>query len=289
MAAGVNVFRLNFSHGSQAIHRATLDTIRAVAAESGRPVGILQDLSGPKIRTGELEGGQAIALSPGDRLEIRIGSLVGRPGLISTAYAPLAAAVKPGDRLLLDDGKIELCVEAASPASIATRVVDGGQLGQHKGINAPNVPLPPAGVTAKDESDLRFGLSIGVDLVALSFVQSADDIARARAIAADAGRPHVPIVAKLERPEAIDRLIEIVDASDAVMVARGDLGLELPLEQRAAGAEAGAARGARTRRAGDRGDASARVDDERVAAHACRSVRRGRCGRCGRGRDHVVR
>ena len=195
VAAGVNVFRLNFSHGSQAIHRATLETIRAVAAESGRPVGILQDLSGPKIRTGALEGGQAIALSPGDPLEIRIGSLVGRPGLISTTYAPLAAAVKPGDRLLLDDGKIELCVEAASPASIATRVVDGGQLGQHKGINAPNVPLPPAGVTAKDESDLRFGLSIGVDLVALSFVQSAADIARGRAFAADAGRPHVPIVA----------------------------------------------------------------------------------------------
>jgi pyruvate kinase len=205
--------------------------------------------------------------------------------LISTAHAPLAAAVKPGDRLLLDDGKIELCVEAASPESIATRVVDGGQLGQHKGINAPNVPLPPAGVTAKDESDLRFGLSIGVDLVALSFVQSADDIARARAIAADAGRPHVPIVAKLERPEAIDRLVEIVDASDAVMVARGDLGL---------GCHWSRCRG-RSRCCAWRANAvpvivasKCRVDDEEWRPTRA-EVRRRRCGRCGRGRDHVVR
>jgi pyruvate kinase len=231
VAAGVNVFRLNFSHGNQDTHRATIGTIRTVAGEAGRPVGILQDLSGPKIRTGELEGGTPIMLAPGDPLEIRIGSLAGKPGLISTTYAPLAAAVKPGDRLLLDDGKIELSVEAASPAAIRTRVVDGGQLGQHKGINAPNVPLPAAGVTAKDEADLRFGVSLGVDLVALSFVQSAADIARARAIASDAGRPHLPIVAKLERPEAIERLTEIVKAADAVMVARGDLGLELPLER----------------------------------------------------------
>jgi pyruvate kinase len=231
VAAGVNVFRLNFSHGKQETHRATLDTIRAVAGEAGRPVAILQDLSGPKIRTGGLEGGTPITLAPGDALEIRIGSLVGKPGLISTTYAPLAAALKPGDRLLLDDGKIELSVETASSEAIRTRVVDGGQLGQHKGINAPNVPLPAAGMTAKDEADLRFGLSIGVDLVALSFVQSADDIARARAFAADAGRPRVPIVAKLERPEAIERLTEVVEAADAVMVARGDLGLELPLER----------------------------------------------------------
>jgi pyruvate kinase len=229
--AGVNVFRLNFSHGNRDTHRTSIDTIRAVAGEAGRPVGILQDLSGPKIRTGELQGGAPITLAPGDPLEIRIGSLVGKPGLVSTTYAPLASAVKPGDRLLLDDGKIELSVETASSDAIRTRVVDGGQLGQHKGINAPNVPLPAAGVTAKDEADLRFGLSMGVDLVALSFVQSADDIARARAIAADANRPRVPIVAKLERPEAIERLTQVVEAADAVMVARGDLGLELPLER----------------------------------------------------------
>jgi pyruvate kinase len=228
--AGVNVFRLNFSHGTHETHRQVFETIREVAAAAKREVGVLQDLSGPKIRTGELEQGKPIPLVPNDPLEIVIGNQVGRPGVVSTSYAPLAHAVRAGDRLLLDDGKIELVVEATTPDSIKTRVVDGGELGEHKGINAPNVPMPAVGVTAKDEADLRFGLSMGVDIVALSFVQSASDIARARAIAADAGRPDVPIVAKLERPEAIERLSEILDASDAVMVARGDLGLELPLE-----------------------------------------------------------
>jgi pyruvate kinase len=150
--------------------------------------------------------------------------------MVSTSYEPLAQAVKPGDRLLLDDGKIELAVETVSPGSIGTCVIDGGPLGEHKGINAPNVPLPAVGVTRKDEIDLQFGLSAGIDLVALSFVQSPDDIVRARALTAAAGRPAVPIIAKLERPEAIHRLGEIIAAADGVMVARGDLGLEMPLE-----------------------------------------------------------
>jgi pyruvate kinase len=228
--AGVNVFRLNFSHGTQEEHGAGLALIRGIAREKRRQVAILQDLCGPKIRTGKLEGGGPLLLSPGDRLDVRIGADLGRPGVVFTSYAPLATAVKPGDRLLLDDGKIELVVEAATPAAIVTRVLDGGALGEHKGINAPNVPLPAVGVTPKDEADLRFGLAAGVDLVALSFVQSPDDLARARAIAADAGHGGVTLVAKLERPEAVQRLAEIVDASDAVMVARGDLGLEMPLE-----------------------------------------------------------
>jgi len=229
--AGVDVFRLNFSHGTQDEHGAVLAAIRRIARERQRQVAVLQDLSGPKIRTGQLEGGKPLRLSAGEPLELRIGSLVGRPGVVSTSYAPLAAAVKPGDRLLLDDGKIELVVESSSPDAIATRVVDGGPLGEHKGINAPNVPLPAVGVTPKDEADLRFGLGAGVDLVALSFVQSPDDLARARTIAADCGQPTVPIIAKLERPEAVGCLPAILDASDAVMVARGDLGLEMPLEQ----------------------------------------------------------
>ena len=171
-------------------------------------------------------------LKPGERLEIGIGSFVGRARAGVDHLRAAGQAVKPGDHLLLDDGKLELEVESTSTATrIMTRVIDGGQLGEHKGINAPNVPLPAVGITAKDEADLRFGLAAGVDLVALSFVQSAEDIARARAIAADAGRPPVPIIAKLERPEAIQRLPEIIDAADAVMVARGDLGLEMPLEQ----------------------------------------------------------
>ena len=231
VATGVDVFRLNFSHGNYDSHGTVLQLIRRIAALAGREVGVLQDLSGPKIRTGRLENGTPIVLSAGEPLEIRIGTAVGKRGSISTTYAPLAAAVGPGDRLLLDDGKIELTVERTSPDAIAARVVDGGPLGEHKGINAPNVPLPAVGVTEKDEADLRFGLAAGVDLVALSFVKSADDIVRARAITAAAGRPDVPIVAKLERPEAIQCLDEIVSAADAVMVARGDLGLEMPLEQ----------------------------------------------------------
>ena len=231
IAAGTNVFRLNFSHGSQPGHRALIVAIRGASERSGQHVAILQDLSGPKIRTGRLLNGVPLQLVPGDRLEIRIGDDVGGAGRVWTTYAPLADAVRAGDQLLLDDGKIVLRVEATSPGAIVTRVIDGGPLGEHKGINAPNVALPGTGVTAKDEADLRFGLAAGVDLVALSFVQSSEDIARARAIAADAGRPAVPIIAKLERPEAIRRLREICTAADAVMVARGDLGLEMPLEQ----------------------------------------------------------
>lgn len=229
--AGVNVFRLNFSHGSHDSHHAAITRIRAVSKELGRHVAVLQDLSGPKIRTGKNHGGTPLELSIGDRLQIRVGSDPGRNGMVSTTYAPLATAVKSGDRLLLDDGKIVLTVEEASERAIETRVVDGGRLGEHKGINAPNVPLPAVGVTEKDEEDLRFGLAAGVDLVALSFVQTEDDIARARSIAEEAGHPTTPIIAKLERPEAIRRLDRICAAADALMVARGDLGLELPLEQ----------------------------------------------------------
>lgn len=231
IGAGVDVFRLNFSHGSHEVHGATVETIRRVAGDARAQVAILQDLSGPKIRTGLLEGGIPLDLTVGDPLDIRIGDAVGRRGMVSTTYAPLASAVRPGDVLLLDDGRIALQVHGATADLISTRVQDGGFLGQNKGINAPNVPLPPVGVTAKDEHDLRFGLELGVDLVALSFVQTGGDIAKARSILDAAGRGSLPIIAKLERPEAIRRLDEICATADAVMVARGDLGLEMPLEQ----------------------------------------------------------
>ncbi len=230
IAAGVDVMRLNFSHGTQAQHAGAFDRIRAAAARADRHVAILQDLSGPKIRTGRLEGGKAIPLQKGDPLVIAIGDEIGRPGRVSTTYGELALRVTKGDHLLLDDGKVELLVDSASPTEIHTLVIDGGELGEHKGINAPRVPLR-SDITEKDQRDLKFGLALGVDMVALSFVQSADDIARVKAMLVAEGRPKVPIVAKLERPEAIDRLDEILDAADAVMVARGDLGLEMPLER----------------------------------------------------------
>ncbi len=230
IAAGVDVFRLNFSHGTQADHAERFHQIREAAARADRHVAILQDLSGPKIRTGRLAGGRAIPLRVGEPLVIAIGDEVGEAGRVYTTYAELALKVRKGNRLLLDDGKVELEVEEASPREIRTRVIDGGELGEHKGINAPHVPLQ-AEMTDKDLRDLKFGLALGVDLVALSFVQSADDIARVRSILVAEGHARVPIVAKLERPEAIDKLEEILEAADAVMVARGDLGLEIPLER----------------------------------------------------------
>ncbi|MGE0042068.1 MAG: pyruvate kinase [Vicinamibacterales bacterium] len=231
IAAGVDVFRLNFSHGTHEEHGARIRLVRAAAAEAGRQIAILQDLCGPKIRTGRIAGGGPLTLAPGDAFTIAIGDFEGTPGRIATSYQPLADALSPNDMLLLDDGKIELRVEAVAGDEIRTTVVDGGPLGEHKGINAPNVPLPAVGVTAKDADDLAFGLAQGVDLVALSFVQSAGDLWRARQLAEKAGRGDVPLIAKLERPEAITRLEEVMTAADAVMVARGDLGLELPLEQ----------------------------------------------------------
>jgi pyruvate kinase len=230
VAAGVDVFRLNFSHGTQSDHAGLFHLVREAARAAGRHVAVLQDLSGPKIRTGRLEGGKAIPLTPGEPLLLAIGDEVGGPGRVFTTYAELALKLGAGDRLLLDDGKVELEVVSSSPKEIHTRVVSGGELGERKGINAPGVPLRSE-LTEKDERDLRFGLALGVDIVALSFVQSAGDITRVKAIMAEEGRPLTPVVAKLERPEAIERLDEILDAADAVMVARGDLGLELPLER----------------------------------------------------------
>ena len=229
--AGVDVFRLNFSHGDHATHGETIRRIRAVLEGSGRCAAILQDLSGPKIRTGRLRGGRPIELTAGGTLVIAAGDFEGEPGRVSTTYAPLIGSVHPGSTLLLDDGHIQLTVERAGGGEITARVVDGGLLGEHKGINLPGGVLPSAGLTDKDLDDLQFGIEAGVDLVALSFVQGPRDLERAREAARAAGAPDLPLVAKLERPEAIDRIEEILHVSDAVMVARGDLGLELPLER----------------------------------------------------------
>jgi pyruvate kinase len=230
IAAGVDVFRLNFSHGTHESHGQTFRAVRAATARAGRHVAILQDLSGPKIRTGRLRGGQPIDLHKGDEVRIAGGGEEGGPGRIFTPYAELIDSAKPGDRLLLDDGKIELQVRERSGAELVTVVVNGGKLGEHKGINAPGVTLPAAAVTAKDEDDLKFGLGLGVDMVALSFVQTPDDCHAARRIMR-AAHADVPLIAKIERPQALEHLDAILEVVDGVMVARGDLGLECPLEQ----------------------------------------------------------
>ena len=231
IAAGVDVFRLNFSHGTRETHGDVIARIRERAGRQKRHVAILQDLAGPKIRIGRLQGGVPIVLQKGDRLDIAVGTDLGHPGRVFTTFADLPGALHAGDTLLLDDGRIALEVQTADRQSVQTRVVDGGELGEHKGISAPGVTFPTSGTTSKDLDDLDFGVSAGVDFMALSFVQSAGDIQIARDRLARSGAPSTPLVAKLERPQAVERLDEILAAADAVMVARGDLGLELPLER----------------------------------------------------------
>jgi pyruvate kinase len=229
--AGADVVRLNFSHGTHDSHATAYRRVREAAKRTGRTVAVLQDLSGPKIRTGRLEDGKPLPLHPGDELRIETGDFPGVPGRVSTTYPDLANAVRPGQELLLDDGHVVLRVLDTTDSSIRTTVVHGTSLGEHKGISAPGVALPSAGLTAKDADDVRFGLALGVDMVAQSFVQSGADIARLRELMTAAGHPTVPIMAKLERPEALAHLDDVLAQCDAVMVARGDLGLELPLEQ----------------------------------------------------------
>ena len=231
MGAGTDIFRQNFSHGTHDTHRATFARIRAAARRASREVAILQDLSGPKIRTGLLEGHKPIPVKPGDRLRIVTGDQVGHDGLIFTTFEQLARIVRAGDRLLLADGSVELRVDESDGTTITTTVIEGGEIGEHKGINAPGVPLPASAITAKDTEDLRFGLELGVDMVAVSFVQSAADLETARHLMGQADAAGVPLVAKLERPQALDHLDAILQVCDAVMVARGDLGLEMPFER----------------------------------------------------------
>jgi pyruvate kinase len=230
IAAGTDVVRLNFSHGTHETHGAAMARIRAAAQQADRHVAIVQDLSGPKIRTGELKNHQPIELTPGSALRIVIGSEPGDGSMVSTTY-DLTKAVSPGNTLLLDDGHIQLRVESVQDRELQTSVVEGGALGEHKGINVPGVMLPAGALTAKDIDDLNFGARAGVDYVALSFVQTAEDLRQARAALAKAGSPRIPLIAKLERPEAVAHVDDILAACDAIMVARGDLGLELPLER----------------------------------------------------------
>jgi pyruvate kinase len=231
IAAGVDIFRLNFSHGTHESQTAAYKRIRASASRSKRDVGVLQDLGGPKIRTGATRDGRPIVVKKGDRLRIVTGDVPCVPGTISTTFEGLAKAVTPGDSLLIADGLVELRVDSTDGREVRTTVVEGGEIGDHKGINAPGVPLPASAITIKDADDLRLGVSLGVDMIALSFVQSADDIAQARRLLEDAGAPDVPLIAKLERPKALEHLDAILEACDGVMVARGDLGLEMPLEK----------------------------------------------------------
>ena len=229
--AGVDICRLNFSHGSHQSHEETFRRIRKAAASARKVVSVLQDLSGPKIRTGRLKDGRPIELQDGQVIRICAGDGEGDAEHIYTTYAELVRKAKPGGLLLLDDGKIQLAIEKADGREIVARVLEGGPLHEHKGINAPGVQLAGEALTPKDIDDLKFGVHLGVDMVALSFVRSADDMWQARQILTEAGAPDIPLIAKIERPEALDHLEDILKVSQGVMVARGDLGLEMPLER----------------------------------------------------------
>ncbi len=228
IAAGADAFRLNFSHGTRESHAALCQHIREAAESLDRTTSIVQDLGGPKIRTGAVAA--PIVLAAGDRLTIARGDFVGGAGRVSCAFEALFVSVTPGDRLLVDDGQIELEVRQATTDTLVTEVVTGGTLESHKGINVPHVRLRTSALTDKDRLDLVAGIQMGVDLVAVSFVQAASDLIEVRAAAEAAGAAGLPIIAKIEKPRAVEDIDAIAAVSDGLMVARGDLGVELPLE-----------------------------------------------------------
>ena len=230
MQLGMDVARLNFSHGTHAEHARRIKRLRTAARRLKRTLCIIQDLQGPKIRTGRLKGGGPVMLEAGARLTITAREVAGTAALLSTDFPGLAREVEPGARVLLSDGRIELKVIAIRGGDVECEIVNGGLLAEQQGINLPGVALSIPALTEKDKVDLKFGLQQGVDAVALSFVRSADDIRMAKALMRKYGKS-VPIIAKLEKPQAIERLEEILEIAAAVMIARGDLGVELPPEQ----------------------------------------------------------
>jgi pyruvate kinase len=223
--AGADVFRLNFSHGEHADHRQRYEAIRELERRTARPISILMDLQGPKLRVGKFAEGK-VALATGQRFRFDLEDRPGDAGRVRLPHPAVLAALKSGTDLLLDDGKLRLRVDATGEGFAEATVTQGGTLSDRKGVNVPGVILPVSPLTEKDRTDLRFGLDLGVDWVAQSFVQRPEDIAELKRLVA--GRAAVMV--KLEKPAAIARLDEIVEQSDAVMVARGDLGVELPPE-----------------------------------------------------------
>ncbi len=227
---GMDVARLNFSHGTHEEHARVIERLRKAAAKEGRSICILQDLQGPKIRTGRMKYRTPVALKAGTRITITPRDVPGTAALISTTYEHLAQDAEPGSRILLADGLIELRVRAIHGADVECEVINGGMLGEHKGINLPGTPLSVPSLSEKDMNDIVFGLKHGVDMIAVSFIRTAEDVLAAKRFMATKGGA-VPVIAKLEKPQAIERLEEIFDAADGVMVARGDLGVEMAAEK----------------------------------------------------------
>jgi pyruvate kinase len=229
VAAGMDVARINRSHGSHEEHARQVGWVREAERRSGRAIGVLVDLQGPKIRTGRFSAGPA-QLLPGAEFTITTRDVPGNRAIVSTTYPGLCGDVRPGDRLLIDDGKITLRALDVTDTEVRCAVIDGGTVSNNKGINLPGVAVSVPALSAKDELDLRWALGVGADWVALSFVRDAADITRAHEIM-DAEGLRLPVLAKIEKPQAVDNLAEIIAAFDGIRVARGDLGVEMPLEE----------------------------------------------------------
>jgi pyruvate kinase len=228
--AGMDVARLNFSHGSHEEHAQTFAMLRAAADKHKKPLAILADLQGPKIRTGALAGGGKVLLRTGQQFTITTARILGDSTRVSTVFLPLPREVKRENRILLSDGLIELRVQAVKGREVICRVVNGGLLGENKGINLPGVKLRVPALTPKDRADLRFALAQGADYIAVSFVRRPEDVTLAKSLIRRA-KKDTPVIAKLEKPEAIDNLDAILAVADGVMVARGDLGVEMNPER----------------------------------------------------------
>ena len=228
--SGMDVARLNFSHGSHADHGSMYRMVRAAADETGRAVGVLADLQGPKIRLGRFVDGPVVWAN-GEVVRVTVEACEGTHDRVSTTYDQLAADARPGDRLLVDDGKVALVVTAIDGDDVVCEVVEGGPVSNNKGLSLPGMNVSVPAMSGKDIADLEFALGLGVDFIALSFVRSPADIDLVHQVMDRVGSRRLPVIAKLEKPEAVENLEAIVLAFDAVMVARGDLGVELPLEQ----------------------------------------------------------
>ena len=226
--AGMNVARINFSHGSHEEIRNMIASVREVSAETGEPIAILGDLAGPKIRVGELEG-NAVTLDEGAELTVTTREVTGTADIVSTTYPNLVSDVNKGDRILIDDGRLELVVEQVRPEEVKTRVIIGGELKPHKGMNLPGVNVSAPAISTKDFRDIEFAAREGFDLLALSFVRTPGDVDKAKKLIENYNSD-IPVIAKIEKEEAVDAFDAILSRTDGIMIARGDLGVELASE-----------------------------------------------------------
>lgn len=228
---GMDVARFNFSHGSYEEHQGRMDQLKQLREEEHRNVAILLDTKGPEIRTGVLKDGKKVLLNSGETFVLTTEKITGDASKVSITYEGLVEDVDKGKRILIDDGLIELEVISKRGKEIICKVLNGGELGERKGVNVPNVPVRLPAITEKDKEDIRFGVEQGVDFIAASFVRNAECVLEIKAYLKELGAPYTPIIAKVENAEGIQNIDEIIRAADGIMVARGDLGVEIPAEE----------------------------------------------------------